>query len=232
LKLALISGASKGLGLALAKHIASSNEQNMRIIGLSRTFHEDLKGLPGFEWVKADLSDTEKALTSLNAVLEGQSFSEIFFFNNAGVITPISTIGNFEQSDIAFSIQVNVVSPIAIVNDLLKKYQDASRLVLINISSGVANRPIEGWALYCASKAYVKMFFEVLASEQSGNEQLRVIQLDPGVMDTEMQSDIRSSGVESDTRVRLEKAYASGEIKSPDVVAKQILDEHFYETLK
>ena len=81
--------------------------------------------------------------------------------------------------------------PFMLTNYLLQK-GTSSKIKIINISSGAAKRPIEGWGLYCATKGANEMFFDVLKSEVSTNVNFSVYNIDPGVMNTEMQEEIRS----------------------------------------
>ncbi len=67
---------------------------------------------------------------------------------------------------------------------------NANALTFVNISSGAANRAISNWSLYCSSKAFIEMFFNVAEKEY---ERHRFFNIDPGVMDTNMQKSIRDS---------------------------------------
>jgi benzil reductase ((S)-benzoin forming) len=89
------------------------------------------------------------------------------------------------------------------------------------VSSGAATRPIEGWAVYCATKAGGEMYFRVLAAERPD---LRVANVNPGRMDTGMQDVLRESDFPS--RQSYVDAYESGDLADPDDVAARIISEH------
>ena len=88
--------------------------------------------------------------------------------------------------------QVNVVYPANLFNFLIGAFRH-NRKVFVNISSGAADRAIEHWGLYCSSKAFMKMYFSVLAEEFKNSENSNFFSIDPGVLDTEMQQHIRQS---------------------------------------
>jgi benzil reductase ((S)-benzoin forming) len=106
-----------------------------------------------------------------------------------------------------------------IVNFLLKNFSN-NLLSFVNISSGAANRAINSWSLYCSSKAFIKMFFEVAECEY---QQHKFFNIDPGVMDTQMQKSIRSTDFPDVSSFRnLEE---EGKLKLPIDVAIEILNK-------
>ncbi len=92
------------------------------------------------------------------------------------------------------------------------------KMSFVNISSGAANRAISNWSLYCSSKAFIQMFFNVAESEY---KQHRFFNIDPGVMDTNMQKSLRESYFPD---VQLFKNLKKeGKLKLPLTVAQEIL---------
>jgi NAD(P)-dependent dehydrogenase (short-subunit alcohol dehydrogenase family) len=76
-------------------------------------------------------------------------------------------------------------------NTFIAQFQTShSENVILNISSGAANTAIDGWSVYCSTKAALDMFSKVIAEEKSG---VKVLSIAPGKVDTEMQSKIRKS---------------------------------------
>ena len=103
--------------------------------------------------------------------------------------------------------------------------------VIVNISSGAAQRPMWGWSTYCSTKAAIDMFTRVAALEQEDRENpVRVLAFAPGIVDTPMQEKIRNTGPEDfrdrDTFISYKQ---EGQLLDPSVVAKRlreiILDE-------
>ncbi|WP_040203981.1 (S)-benzoin forming benzil reductase [Neobacillus jeddahensis] len=200
MKYAVITGASKGLGEAIAKRLI--NEQ-IAIISVSRTENEEIRGLAiakGIDYThySCNLSletEIQEVFMEIAHSIFQKNPNEILLFNNAGVIDPIQTVGNLDQTPIIRNIQVNLIAPILITNLFFSKAQVTNTKVLvINITSGAAVRSIEGWSVYCSAKAGLNMFTQTAAIEQAELKTTnKIIAFSPGVMDTSMQETIRSS---------------------------------------
>lgn len=191
-KLIIITGANRGLGKALVD--ISLRDEDAIIISLSRSLHEDHKKIGGSKlvFIKTDLS--EPFSESIFDVIgkETQSDTALYFFNNASIILPIDKIGSFKELDIETSIKVNIQYPVNLINSLLSKFPN-NKTVLVNISSGAGTNPIPFWSLYGSAKAYMKLFFRILEEENKENSRLSFYSIDPGVLDTGMQENIRDN---------------------------------------
>jgi len=191
-KIIIVTGANRGLGKALVD--LSLRDKESKIISISRSLHDDHIGisLDKLILVKTDLS--EPFSTTVIEVLkkEVQENSSVYYFNNASIILPIDKISSFEISDVNRSINVNVNFPVNLINSLLSNFKN-NKMILINITSGAGNNAILHWSLYCSAKAYMKMFFKVLQDENKSNNKLKIFSIDPGVLDTKMQQDIRNN---------------------------------------
>lgn len=216
-KVFIITGANRGLGKALVDHLIK-NEQNF-IISISRSLSEDQKSLPkeNFYFLQADLS--KKTLSNKIIILkELINKQDIYFINNASIIEPITKIEFLDDGDIDNILSVNIKSTMLITKYLLSYFKH-NKLSFVNISSGAAKRPINSWSLYCSSKAFIEMFFNVAKKE---NEQHRFFTIDPGVMDTNMQKNIRETNFPNVSSFRnLEK---EGNLKSTEDVALEIIN--------
>ena len=96
--------------------------------------------------------------------------------------------------------------------------------MLVNISSGAATKPYEGWAAYCASKAAVDQLTRVVALEEARARPARRTPCHPGLVDTDMQAAIRASDEASFPEVeRFRRAAAEHRFNSPAWVAEHIL---------
>lgn len=97
---------------------------------------------------------------------------------------------------------------------------------IIQFDSGATYRPIGGWALYCASKAYMSMYLKVLASERMD---CKIVLFDPGVVDTGMQQNIRDADTEAfKDRPAFEQYKQDGKLNTPDEVADFVV-RHYIE---
>ncbi|MEQ9121314.1 MAG: SDR family oxidoreductase, partial [Alphaproteobacteria bacterium] len=112
--------------------------------------------------------------------------------NNAGMVEPIARIEAAEADEWARCMAVNLIGPAVFCRAALP-YLRAARGCVVNISSGAAHHPLEGWAAYCASKAGLWMLTQALHLEEG--EAIDVYGASPGTVDTEMQAVIRASGV-------------------------------------
>ena len=96
--------------------------------------------------------------------------------------------------------------------------------VLINLSSGAATGIYEGWAHYCAAKAFVDSLTSVVALEEKRNG-LRAYAVAPGMVDTDMQTLLRSTPEDQlPTRQRFVERFEAGELKTPEVAAAQLVE--------
>jgi benzil reductase ((S)-benzoin forming) len=200
MKFAIITGASRGLGEAIAKRML---HEKMAVISVSRTENEELKQLAnekGFSYkhYSCNLSletEVQEVFLEIAHTISQKNPEEIYLFNNAGVVEPIHTVGNLDQTPIVRNIQVNLIAPILITNLFLKKaWHTSTKVQVINVTSGAATRPIEGWSVYCSAKAGINMFTETAALEQADKKtNNKIIAFSPGVMDTTMQETIRAS---------------------------------------
>ena len=118
------------------------------------------------------------------------NIKNIIFINNASTIYPIKKSMEISMADFQDAIDVNYKFPVALASMLAMKAQSLKcRLLIFNITSGAANRAIDGWAAYCSTKSAIKMVFEVMALEY---DHVDCVHYDPGVMDTPMQAYIRN----------------------------------------
>jgi benzil reductase ((S)-benzoin forming) len=119
-----------------------------------------------------------------------------------------------------------VVAPAMLMNTFLSAYGNQTSIprTVLNISSGAAQRPVDGWAAYCASKAALNSLSETAQKEQDlRSSGVRIWALAPGVVDTAMQAYIRTAEVEQfSEREKFAQQYAEGQLQAVEVVANRI----------
>lgn len=216
MQLALITGASRGLGLALYQRFQAAG---WTVIDFSRAApHEGSRHL--------DLASLGAA--ELPALLQGLPVAgvrELAIVHNAGVVGPIGLVGEgLPPAALLENAHTNFGGSLLLLSALVQRYQalPVPRKWLLNISSGAALRPIAGWSAYCAAKAGMEHFVRCVAEEQRSQAwPLRALNLNPGVMDTDMQADIRASRFPD--RELFVQRHAQGELQDPDVVAARLL---------
>lgn len=140
----------------------------------------------------------------------------------AFTINPIKRVGTYLPKEIAENIHTNILDIIIFTNWLIEyKKICSAQLRLINIDSGAAYRPLEGWGLYSASKAYINMFFQTVQLE---NPDVKIVSYEPGVVDTPMQDTIRKVEETVFNQVNLFKEYFEKKmLHKPDAIAEDIL---------
>jgi NAD(P)-dependent dehydrogenase (short-subunit alcohol dehydrogenase family) len=114
--------------------------------------------------------------------------------NNAGVIEPIASIADSDPAVWARNIQINLNGAYFAIRAVLPGMIAAGGGTIVNVSSGAAIRPLEGWSAYCAGKAGLHMLTRAIALETAG-QGIRVFGFQPGTTDTDMQVLIRASGI-------------------------------------
>ena len=191
-KAILISGTSSGLGESFFKNLYN---KDFDLYCLSRsflTYQIDISSNEnGIFLICCDLTKLDK----LGGILEKLRqcltvYKEIIFINNAGSILPVNKIGALNNDEIISSVNLNYIAPALIANMLLNLKEVSIKV--LNISSGAANSPVDGWSTYCSAKAASKMFFDVLSFEVKNKKDYSVNQIDPGIIDTKIQCQIRN----------------------------------------
>jgi len=194
-KIALVTGASRGLGEGVARALAQEGAAVMLLArdgDLARTVAHEIAAAGGrAEALACDVSDypsVERAVADTRQRLGGLDI----LVNNAGVIDPIAEIADSDPAAWARNIQINLIGAYNAVRAVLDGMLTTGGSI-INISSGAAHRPLEGWSSYCAGKAGLAMLTRSIALETAGR--LRIFGFSPGTIDTDMQVKIRASGM-------------------------------------
>lgn len=218
MRLAMISGGSKGLGASLCSQYLAAG---FTVVEFSRS-------APHGYSVQVDLADpvaTQQTVAAALRPLAGQNWDEIVVINNAGVLDPIGPASSKSPQAVLANINTNFASAIVFVSEVIGAFQaHTGRKTIASISSGAALKGYAGWSLYCAAKAGLENFIRSVALEQSAQSQPFVaINIDPGVMDTGMQTLIRSSTAADFPDVaRFVQRKQAGELRTADAVARAI----------
>ena len=114
--------------------------------------------------------------------------------NNAGVIEPISRLADADPDGWGQAIDINLKGVFNGMRAALPVMKSNGGGSVLTISSGAAHSAIEGWSHYCASKAAVNMLNRSLHKEEAENG-IRALGLSPGTVATQMQREIKASGI-------------------------------------
>jgi len=188
---AVITGASRGLGAALARDFA---ERGLRLGVCART-RPDLSDGDDVVAETVDVTD-EAALDGFAARVVGRLGPIDLWINNAGVLEPIQPLRDVSAKDFRRHIDVNLTGAFLGSRAYVRhRRAHGGGGVLINVSSGAAWKAYSGWGAYCAGKSGVERLTECLQVEEADTG-LRAYSVAPGVIDTDMQARIRASRVE------------------------------------
>ncbi len=231
-QVAIVTGAGRGIGRAAALALAQAGAA---VVAASRSADElhsladEIKEQGGKALaIPADVSDM--AQVDYLLVLTLRAFGKVdILVNNAGLVQPIGKV--WETSPLAWQklIAVNVIGPYLCARAVLPQMLDRGSGRIINVSSGVAERSLEGLSAYTASKAALERLSSTMAVEVK-NRGVVVTTLRPGSVDTPMQADIRRTPAHFFPKVgRWEALYTEGRLRSPADPARAIvwLASHF-----
>jgi len=214
----IITGSSRGLGKALAEAFL---HEGAKVIGLSRSKTIDHKH---YKHLKADLSNTDQ-VKSIDLPIE-EGLDAYVLINNAGTLGEVKSFHNLDEQDMIDTTKLNFLAPALLTKKFQKSISnEKGRKYVINIGSGAAYNALDGWSMYCSTKAALSMFSRVAALECKVQKlDLKVVDLSPGVIDTEMQSKIRKAKPSEFTEVeRFRQYHQNGELQSASQTADLII---------
>jgi NAD(P)-dependent dehydrogenase (short-subunit alcohol dehydrogenase family) len=193
-KVVLITGASRGIGAEAARAFAGAGAQ-VALLARTEDRIAELAGEIGAAAIAipCDVSRYWEVQAAVDATL--QAFGRIdVLVGNAGVIEPISHLAEVEPDDWAKVIDINLKGVFNGMRAVLPGMLDQGGGTILTISSGAAHGPVEGWSHYCASKAGAYMLTRS-ADMEYRDRGIRVMGLSPGTVATQMQREIKASGI-------------------------------------
>jgi NAD(P)-dependent dehydrogenase (short-subunit alcohol dehydrogenase family) len=189
--LTVITGASRGMGHAIAQQLIEAGHD---VLGISRKTSADLN----CEQWPQDLARPSVVAARLETWLQGQAsqpYESVTLINNAALLPKIAPLGALGLEELSDAIRIDLEAPLLLTSAFLRATQSwkAERKVL-NISSGLGRRAMASQALYCAAKAGMDHFTRCVALEEAQRPNgAKVCSLAPGVIDTDMQVQLRGS---------------------------------------
>ncbi|MGI5284829.1 SDR family oxidoreductase [Nonomuraea polychroma] len=179
---ALITGASRGLGLALARSLAASG-WNLVLTARGADDLERVAAELGATAIPGDVTDPAHVERLARAAPELD-----LLVNNASDlgVTPLPPLASYPLEAFGALLESNVTAPLALVQATLPALRASSRGAVVNVTSDAATGAYEGWGGYGASKAALEQLSNVLAAEEPS---VRVWWVDPGEMNTRMLAD-------------------------------------------
>ena len=191
-KSVLITGASRGIGEAAAREFAALGA-HVALIARSGDDIGRIAGEIGGIAIPCDVSRYWEVQAAIETVV--QTFGTLdVLIGNAGVIDPISHLSQADPDEWGHAIDINLKGVFNGMRAVLPQMQRQGSGTIITVSSGAAHGPVEGWSAYCASKAGAYMLTRV-ADQENRASGLRILGLSPGTVATQMQHQIKASGV-------------------------------------
>ena len=190
---AIVTGHSRGLGAAIAETLLASG---VAVLGLAR--HGNASLAARYPQLLRELAIDLTDVAALQRWLAGDALQQflvgcpsILLINNAGTIQPVAPVGSPEDVAIARALNLNVVTPLILANAVIAAASEVPEKRILHVSSGAARSPYPGWSVYCASKAALDQHARSVALDEVAG--LRIASVAPGVIDTDMQAEIRAA---------------------------------------
>jgi NAD(P)-dependent dehydrogenase (short-subunit alcohol dehydrogenase family) len=227
-KVIILTGASRGIGLAVA-HYLLKNAHKVVVVARSEAPLRDLeKQYPNdqVDVLTGDLSDFTLGSKAVNQAIKRWKKLDAVIINH-GVLDPVRKIADSTIEDWRAAYDVNFFSYVALAKAAIPALREAKGRIILT-SSGAATNGYSTWGAYGSSKAAVNHLAKTLATEE---KQITSIALRPGVVDTEMQRDIREKHngfMDAGDAAKFAELKTSGGLLKPEqpghVIAKLALD--------
>jgi len=218
MNLFIITGTTKGLGKSFLDFLTSDEHLiitiNRQEIGYKQNNIYSL-------CMDLSIIDLDKIndFEALFSRLLTKNIKKVIFINNAFSMGTLAKIDELENTEILKIFNVNIVSSVLLIKSFIHqtRYLSIDKRIL-NISSGAARKAIDGWSTYCMSKSSLEMLIEGIKIEYSS---YKCFNIDPGAMDTQMQSQIRDFKKGTDNQYFLE-LFRNKKLKSTNEVVSNI----------
>ena len=193
-KTVMITGASRGIGEAAARVFAEAGA-NVVLLARGQDAISRIAAEIGASAiaVACDVSKYADVEAAVQAARDAFGSVDILI-NNAGVVEPVSHLATSDPDAWGHVIDINLKGVYYGMRAVLPDMIAAGGGSILTISSGAAHGPVEAWSHYCASKAGVAMLTRMVDKENR-NDAIRAIGLSPGTVATEMQREIKASGI-------------------------------------
>lgn len=193
---AVVTGHTRGLGAAIAENLL---QRGVVVLGLARGSNDVLATrFPGsLQQVALDLADTDRLMKWLDGDVLGRfadRCERLLLVNDAGTLQPVGPLDMQDRGAIGHAVALNVTAPLMLAAAVAALASPAADRRVLHVSSGAARNPYAGWSVYCATKAALDQHARAVALHERAG--LRICSAAPGVVDTDMQAEVRASTME------------------------------------
>jgi sepiapterin reductase len=230
MQLAIVTGASRGLGLAVAEQLL---DRKCHLLALSRRpstsleTHAAQRGATLEQWaVDVSAADVGSRLEAWLGRMRGDVFERAVLINNAAVVGRVGPVDHSDNATLAEVLRVNLEAPAVLCATFLRATRNwRTERRVVNVSSGAGRVAIAGWAAYCAAKAGLDHLSRVMALDEARlANPAKIVSLAPGIIDTDMQADVRGSDAsEFPDLARFKEFKATGQLAAPKDAAARLL---------
>ena len=221
---AIVTGHTRGLGAGIAGALLA---RGVPVLGIARghapRMAQDYPGL--LTEVRVDLGDPGQ----LASWLAGDGLHDfledcpiVLLVNNAGTVQPVGALDSQDPAAVAMAVGLNVAAPL-MLSSAVAKLQHPEECRILHISSGAGRNAYPGWSIYCATKAALDHHARAVSLDARPG--VRICSLAPGVIDTEMQAEIRATPVERfPMRARFVDMKQHGQLCTPADCGRDVVD--------
>ncbi|VXC18631.1 Short-chain dehydrogenase/reductase SDR [Burkholderia sp. 8Y] len=223
--LAIVTGHTRGLGAALADTLLSRDAD---VLAISRQRNAGLAArYPGrLHEVELDLADFPAVGVWLADGALGRFLARaerVLLINNAGMLAPVGPLADQDAGAVARAVSLNVAAPLMLAAAFAAASAHAADRRVVHVSSGAARNAYPGWSIYCATKAALDHHARAVALDDNGG--LRICSVAPGVVDTDMQAEIRSAALDRfPLRESFDALKREGQLSTPEQSAQKLVD--------
>ena len=225
MQLFIVTGSSRGMGEAIAQQLL---QQDHLVLGIARNENASLaitaqnRGVELLQW-QADLSQPLPVATRLREWLQGLDatrFERIHLINNAALVSPPGPVESCTLESLSSTVRVGLEAVLLLSAAFLQGTQGwAAERRILNISSGLGRRAMAGAAPYCAIKAGMDHLSSAMSLDG-----VKIVSLAPGIIDTDMQAQLRGGDPALfPEQVRFAAFKSEGQLDSPADAAEKVL---------
>ncbi|MEZ4867659.1 MAG: SDR family oxidoreductase [Caldilineaceae bacterium] len=225
-QVAIITGGSRGLGVGIAERFIQAGATVVLTARSTEQLEAQATRLRSRGGrvlaITADVSDGDQVQAVVDQAVDQFQHVDILV-NNAGVVWPVEEVIDSDPEEWAYNIHVNLIGPFYMAYSVLPVMMEQGYGRIVNVSSGLGRTPVAGLSAYGAAKAGLDQFTRILALEVAKTK-ITVNSLHPGIVDTDMQADLRSVDT-SESAVDLtmfHEFYETNQLASPYMAARLV----------